>query len=457
MKLKQLTFVLLMSSPLLSFSQAEIKVTNPGVSVNDNGNNSPDENTVLDVNSETKGVIFPRMTTAVRDQMGTDTNEGVLIYNLNEHVYQYWNGMNWINMAGEVFTPPIPVLSDLNITPDDVDIKLTLSWLSTDDSKDIEIYRQEAGGDFDLLTTLPAGTLSYEDIAVTFNTEYCYRVKYLSESSYLEDCSTAPTTMKVFGENLHAWFRSDHWTDNLENTENHSGNRLKALLDLSGNDRNLTQDNIDHMPFHKHFSGIPNAILDGYEGIGFQVNGLPKTYLTNNNNWAGLNDDPFFVLVVEYATPVSAGQHFLFADNTPNESFPNMGYANFVYYHGSSSDLLAIRPQTYVNNYANSHNTDGMHAFAAVYRTNDHIIWRNGVSTSSPFDYENSGTITASFDNIVVGNTTDLIGNSIGTSLFELVFIKGNPEDYPNLFNDIHNLYLADRYPSLGITDPGLN
>jgi|GEM_PF-2497219 len=52
---------------------------------------------MLQVNSTTKGVLFPRMTTTQRDAIPSPA-EGLVIYNLTTHKVQYFDGTSWVDL-----------------------------------------------------------------------------------------------------------------------------------------------------------------------------------------------------------------------------------------------------------------------------------------------------------------------------------------------------------------------
>lgn len=67
--------------------------TNTAVGI---GNPSPDASSMLDIASTGKGVLFPRMTTAQRDNISNPAN-GLVIYNIDCGTFNYYNGDRWVN------------------------------------------------------------------------------------------------------------------------------------------------------------------------------------------------------------------------------------------------------------------------------------------------------------------------------------------------------------------------
>jgi len=71
----------------------------PQVAINEDGS-TPDTSAILDVKSTTKGMLFPRMTEAQRDAIGTPAT-GLMIYQTDETAgFYYYNGTAWIADGG---------------------------------------------------------------------------------------------------------------------------------------------------------------------------------------------------------------------------------------------------------------------------------------------------------------------------------------------------------------------
>jgi len=64
-----------------------------GVAVNENGT-PPHGSAALDVKANDKGVLFPRMTTAQRDNM-PEKSQGLIIYNTDLKIFEFWESNNW--------------------------------------------------------------------------------------------------------------------------------------------------------------------------------------------------------------------------------------------------------------------------------------------------------------------------------------------------------------------------
>ncbi|KHJ38504.1 hypothetical protein PBAC_12990 [Pedobacter glucosidilyticus] len=74
------------------------------------GTNTPYQGAALDISSNTKGLLIPRLTTAQRttlqNSFGTNllAANGMMIYNTNTSRFNYWNGAQW-NDVGVTSTP----------------------------------------------------------------------------------------------------------------------------------------------------------------------------------------------------------------------------------------------------------------------------------------------------------------------------------------------------------------
>ncbi|GAB1307898.1 hypothetical protein KH5_05810 [Urechidicola sp. KH5] len=65
------------------------------------GTTSPNSNAMLDIESTSKGLLPPRMTTAQRIAIspvgtGNSGDNGLLVYDTDENAYYFWNGSSWL-------------------------------------------------------------------------------------------------------------------------------------------------------------------------------------------------------------------------------------------------------------------------------------------------------------------------------------------------------------------------
>jgi microcystin-dependent protein len=79
------------------FLTSEIFAQNVGI--NDD-NSTPDPNAVLDVKSTSKGVLFPRMTTAQRTTLGAaNPTEGMLVFDTEVETFFYFVNGDWVALS----------------------------------------------------------------------------------------------------------------------------------------------------------------------------------------------------------------------------------------------------------------------------------------------------------------------------------------------------------------------
>ncbi|WP_055435068.1 hypothetical protein [Lacinutrix algicola] len=86
--LKTLLLAVFVSFSYCSFSQVGI------------GTTSPDPSSVLDISSETQGMLAPRMTTAQKLAI-VNPADGLLVYDITESAFYFYNSSNWLIMPTE--------------------------------------------------------------------------------------------------------------------------------------------------------------------------------------------------------------------------------------------------------------------------------------------------------------------------------------------------------------------
>ena len=84
------------SNPRIEFDDTndELNILDADLGV---GTTAPDNQSLADFRSTSKGILFPRMTTAERDAIGqgTNTDYGLWIYNEDSDLYNFWDGNSW--------------------------------------------------------------------------------------------------------------------------------------------------------------------------------------------------------------------------------------------------------------------------------------------------------------------------------------------------------------------------
>lgn len=63
------------------------------------GTTTPHPSSVMDVSSENRGVLIPRLNTEQRDSISSPAN-GLMIYNLDVNCIEFFNSSEWINICG---------------------------------------------------------------------------------------------------------------------------------------------------------------------------------------------------------------------------------------------------------------------------------------------------------------------------------------------------------------------
>ncbi len=96
---------------------------NGGVAINNNGAN-PNANAMLDVQSDDKGVLIPRLTTVARNTLGTALalpDNGMMVYDKDMNLFFYWDGTQWVQVgsgSGDNWGTQVVQTSGTNISGD---------------------------------------------------------------------------------------------------------------------------------------------------------------------------------------------------------------------------------------------------------------------------------------------------------------------------------------------------
>ncbi|UTW61827.1 hypothetical protein KFE98_17710 [bacterium SCSIO 12741] len=86
-------FILILSffAPIILFSQ--------NMSINANGQ-SPDPSAMLDITATDKGILIPRTDTTVVNAAHTAVAKGLLIYQISDETFYFYNGSKWMGISG---------------------------------------------------------------------------------------------------------------------------------------------------------------------------------------------------------------------------------------------------------------------------------------------------------------------------------------------------------------------
>jgi hypothetical protein len=93
--MKNLLFILLALTGPISMAQVNVGV----------GTTTPHVNAMLEIASTEKGLLIPRMTTAMRLQINPlPTAVGLLVFDLDDNALWYWDGLQWVQYIGPTGT-----------------------------------------------------------------------------------------------------------------------------------------------------------------------------------------------------------------------------------------------------------------------------------------------------------------------------------------------------------------
>ena len=87
MKKNYLFLSLILLSNSLTYGQQNVGI----------GTDNPNPNAVLDLESDDKGFLMPRLNTNARNTLGTlcgPNEEGLVVYDTEEDLFFYWDGAN---------------------------------------------------------------------------------------------------------------------------------------------------------------------------------------------------------------------------------------------------------------------------------------------------------------------------------------------------------------------------
>lgn len=107
---------------LFIFICAGISMAQVGIN---NDASAPDSSAILDVKSDTRGLLPPRMTTLERDAI-TNPVEGLVVYNTDSKIIELYNGAGWVTSTGETIpaiTQPAIQIKDTAAIEEQVSLK----------------------------------------------------------------------------------------------------------------------------------------------------------------------------------------------------------------------------------------------------------------------------------------------------------------------------------------------
>jgi len=105
-------------------------IQSQNVAINTDGS-APDSSAILDINSTTKGLLIPRMSTSERTAIPSPA-VGLMVYDMDRNTFWCWAGSSWI----ELMSGYVTLLKD-----SDADTKIQV-----EESPDDDIIRFDMGG-----------------------------------------------------------------------------------------------------------------------------------------------------------------------------------------------------------------------------------------------------------------------------------------------------------------------
>lgn len=197
MNLNTSTFLILLLFSLKSFSQLGIKETNT----------APHPSAMLDVESANKGMLIPRMNTAVRDAIASPP-DGLMIYNLLTKKFNYFNNTAWQEaLFADQWTVNSPNISysggfvGIGITTPTRDLVLS-SLGSPDILIQQDVFTGKTSTDGFMLgtnTSFEGEIWNFESAGIKFGTNNLERMKILSNGNVGIGDDTPSEKLEVTG------------------------------------------------------------------------------------------------------------------------------------------------------------------------------------------------------------------------------------------------------------------
>ncbi len=102
---KIFTIVCLLAINQLSIDNNQLKAQNVGIN-----QPNPDPSAILDITSDSMGLLIPRMTTAQRNAIDVSGSpNSVMIFNTTTECFEFYYNGSWYNIACTCTLPNVPV------------------------------------------------------------------------------------------------------------------------------------------------------------------------------------------------------------------------------------------------------------------------------------------------------------------------------------------------------------
>ncbi len=127
------------------FTALIVTAQSGGIAINNTGAN-PNSNAMLDIQSDNKGILIPRLTTVARNTLGTAlviSDNGMMVYDKDMNLFFYWDGTQWVQVGsglGDNWGTQVVQTSGTNISGDGTTANpLTVTDGDSDPTNEIEL------------------------------------------------------------------------------------------------------------------------------------------------------------------------------------------------------------------------------------------------------------------------------------------------------------------------------
>jgi len=309
------------------------------VSINNTGA-APDAKAMLDISSNTKGILIPRMNQAERDAIASPPS-GLLIFNTASNSFQYYGGSVWVNITNSSIVTGSP-----NKVPRFLGIWGLTPGLMSDDANGVSINN----------TSAVANASSMLDITSTTKGILIPRMTTAQKNAIV----TPATGLMVYDTNLQGfWFYNGTAWSNVNGNgvgdwnvngndiyNNNSGNvgigtsnpatRFSVDSSIMVDQANSNQGFLDKSSLYFGSDkkvGIVRSFLtgsSGRNGLGFFTNNLRRMTIDSTGQVGIGTINPLQTL------HVNGNSYFVgnmgIGNSTPNYAFDNQYGYNYMFY-----------------------------------------------------------------------------------------------------------------------------
>ncbi|MCX6320105.1 MAG: hypothetical protein NTW29_22690 [Bacteroidetes bacterium] len=309
------------------------------VSIN-NTSAAPDPKSMLDISSNSKGILIPRMTQAERDAI-TSPPTGLLLYNTSSTSFQYYSGVTWINITNSGILNGIP-----NKVPRFLGIWGLTNGIMMDDGNGVSMNN----------TSTLANSSAILDMTSTTKGVLIPRMTSLQRTSI----NTPATGLLVYDTNLSVFmfFNGNNWTNingngvsdwnvnGIDIFNNNTGNvgigtnvpaaRLAVDSSIMVDQANSNQGFLDRSSLYFGSDkkvGIVRSFLtgsSGRNGMGFFTNNTRRMTIDSTGQVGIGTINPLQTL------HVNGNSYFVgnlgIGNSTPDYAFDNQYGYNYMFY-----------------------------------------------------------------------------------------------------------------------------